>query len=123
MRKPFEPGNKMGVGHGRPRGSRNRWTNELIDTMFRHFLNPALTQQPGGERTKIEAAMDVTYKTRPQDYFKAARDLVSQLAPKLQLTGSLTDLNEEQLAKLDALLEQLEAQPQLDVAPRAIKLN
>src|SRR5262245_11349661 len=108
----FQPNNKMGVGHGRPRGSRNRWTNELIDTMFRHFLNPALTpQQPGGERTKIEAAMDVTYKTRPQDYFKAARDLVSQLAPKVNVSGSLTDLNEEQLDKLDALLDQLEAQP------------
>src|SRR5262245_42164327 len=111
---PFQPGNKMGVGHGRPKGSRNRWTNELIDTMFRHFLNPVVltTQQPGEERTKIEAAMDVTFKQRPADYFKAARDLVSQLAPKLQLTGSLRDLSEEQLDKLDALLEQLEAQAQ-----------
>ncbi|PWT79339.1 MAG: hypothetical protein C5B58_13660 [Acidobacteria bacterium] len=104
----FEHGNKM--SGGRPRGSRNRWTNELIDTMFRHFLNSA-TAQPAGDRTKIEAAMDVTYKQRPADYFKAARDLVSQLAPKLQVSGSLTDLTEEQLDKLDAVLEQLEAQP------------
>jgi hypothetical protein len=107
----FEKGNKMSPG--RPRGSRNRWTNELIDTMFRHFLNPVspVSTQPAGDRTKIEAVMDVVYKTRPAEYFKAARDLVSQLAPKVQLSGSLTDLNEEQLDKLDALLEQLEAQP------------
>jgi len=104
----FVPGHKMG---GRPRGSRSRWTNELIDTMFRHFLNPAAAQ-PGGDRTKIEAAMDVTFKQRPSDYFKAARDLVSQLAPKLQLSGSLSDLNEEQLDKLDTILQQLEEAPE-----------
>jgi hypothetical protein len=103
----FEQGNK--VSSGRPRGSRNRWTNELIDTMFRHFLHPAVAG-PAGDRTKIEAAMDVTYKQRPADYFKAARDLVSQLAPKVQVSGSLTDLDERQLDKLDALLQQLEAQ-------------
>src|SRR6476660_5894341 len=100
MRKPFE---KNG---GRPKGSRNRWTNELIDTMFQHFLNP------GADRSKIEKAMDVTFKERPTDYFKAARDLVSQLAPKVQLSGSLTDLNDEQLDKLDAMLQQIERQPE-----------
>ena len=111
MGKPFfKPGNTYAVGHGRPRGSRNRWTNELIDTMFKHFLNPAAAQ-PGADRTKIEAAMDVTYKQRPADYFKAARDLVSQLAPKVSVSGSLTDLNDEQLDKLDTLLTQLEQQP------------
>ena len=103
----FEKNNTYSTG--RPRGSRNRWTNELIDTMLRHFLNPA-SAQPTGDRTKIEAAMDVTYRQRTTDYFKAARDLVSQLAPKIHVSGSLTDLDEEQLDKLDALLEQLEAQ-------------
>jgi hypothetical protein len=76
MRKPFEPRNTYGTG--RPRGSRNRWTTELIETMLQHFLNLAAAQ-PAGERTKIERAMDVTYKERPADYFKAARDLVAQL--------------------------------------------
>jgi hypothetical protein len=109
MRKLFEPGNTYGAA-GRPRGSRNKWTNELIDVMFKHFLNPAATQ-PAGDRTKIEAAMDVTYKLRPADYFKAARDLVSQLAPKVNLSGSLTDLDDAQLDKLDTLLQQLEQQP------------
>jgi len=108
MRKPFEKGNAY--GSGRPKGSRNRWTNELIDTMFQHFLNPA-TVQPSGERTKIERAMDVTYKERPADYFKAARDLVAQLAPKVHVSGSLTDLNDQQLDRLDAMLQQIEQQP------------
>ena len=78
--------------------------------MLRHFLNPA-SAQPTEERAKIEATMDVTYRQKTTDYFKAARDLVSQLAPKIHVSGSLTDLDEEQLNKLDALLEQLEAQP------------
>ena len=103
----FQKGNKMG---GRPKGSRNRYTNELIDTMLAHFLGAA-AERPTGERTKIEAAMDITYRQKTSDYFKAARDLVSQLAPKIHVSGSLTDLDEEQLDKLDALLEQLEAQP------------
>src|SRR6476620_9961347 len=104
MRKPFE---KNG---GRQKGSRNRWTNELIDTTFQHFLNPA-TALPGADRSKIEKAMDVTFREKPTDYFKAARDLVSQLAPKVQLSGSLTDLNDEQLDKLDMMLQQIERQP------------
>jgi hypothetical protein len=110
MSKPFQPGNTYAVGHGRPRGSRNKWTSELIETMLQHFLNPAAAQ-PGADRTKIEAAMDVTYKQRPADYFKAARDLVSQLAPKVSVSGSLTDLNDEQLDRLDTMLQQLERQP------------
>jgi hypothetical protein len=104
----FEKNNTHSTG--RPKGSRNRWTNELIDTMFKHFLDPAAAK-PTGERTRVEAAMDVCYRQRPEVYFKAARDLLAQLAPKVQVSGSLTDLNDEQLDKLDTLLTQLEQQP------------
>jgi hypothetical protein len=89
-----QPGNQY--GHGR-KGSRNRISAKLLETVFNHSNEPAAQ---GSNRTKFEAALEVMFKQRPIEYGK----MIASLLPKQVdiADPSLADLNIEQVDNMIA---------------------
>lgn len=86
---PFETG-QSGNPLGRPRGSKNKATNQV-----KTFIETLLTDQTNTEKIKTEFA-----KLEGKDLIKAFIDLSPYVVPKLQATSleiNPEDLTEEQL--------------------------
>jgi hypothetical protein len=101
---PFKPGNTFSVGHGRPRGSRNKVARRVLEDILAHWFEPAAN---GSDLHKGREALETLYKTKPDLYAK----LVASLLPRdLIITSAMDDLSDDQVDDVIARIrEQLEA--------------
>jgi hypothetical protein len=92
----FQPGH----AGGRPKGARNKLAAQVFEDIFAHWNEPV---EPGSDRRKGPAALEVCFKETPGEYLR----LTASVLPKEFTFENVTsDLNDEQIDDLLLALRQ-----------------
>jgi hypothetical protein len=98
----FQPGNEYGK-QGRPKGARNKLAGYVYSVVY-DFLSSPATFEPSGERTKLEALLQTTWRDSPRD---CLRFIASILPKELSIeTSTVNELSDEELDRMIEILRE-----------------